>query len=124
MNIVHHAYAACDVFRHGSLKGAVSSEGNDRMNGFKRRIEQAFQCLDVLKVLVNGVLEFKRFPVKPLHPLALLGTAKYPACHVLGFYYKNTEGGHNDMVYLGCASLGGQGDVVNHSVVALIQLPF
>lgn len=81
--------------------------------------ESGFQSLEVFVVLPQLALEFVAVLVELLRPLGLLFAAEDPAAHVLGLQHEDAVAGEEDVVDLGGAVRGIQGDVVQ----ALVGLP-
>ncbi len=67
------------------------------MNGICRYIQKRFKRLYMFVILSEGILELERLLVDPLHPLCLVFPTKYPALHILGFYYEDAKTGYEDM---------------------------
>lgn len=60
-------------------------------------------------------------PVDLLGPLSLAGIAKDPPLHVLGLHHKHAKGRHDNVVDLGGAVFGGQGDVAYQVINGFIE---
>lgn len=56
-----------------------------------------------------------------LRPIALFCVTEDPALHILGFHHKHAIPGDNDVVDLGGAVFGGQGDVLDEVVAGFIE---
>lgn len=82
-----------------------------------------FQGFEVLVVLPQRVLEFEGALVELLRPLRLLLAAEDPAAHVLGLQHEDAVAGEEDVVDLGGAVRGIQGDVVQAVVGLPVELP-
>ena len=70
----------------------------------------------MLVVLMERVLKGECFLEDFLGPLLLLLSAKNPTLHVLCFNNEYSETRDKDMVNLGCAVQGGEGDIMKGMV--------
>lgn len=78
----------------------------------------------MLVVLVERVLKLLEMAVDLLGPVTLICPAKDPTPHVLGFHHKHAIARHNNVIDLGGAVFGGQGDVLNEVVAGFIEKKF
>ena len=123
LDIADKADALGDVGRHFGFEGAAADEGDDRVQVLGVNVKGGFQCLEVLVVLPQRVLELKRALVELLRPLWLPLAAEDPAAHVLRFQHEDAVGREEYVVDLRGAVRRAQGDVVQAAVGLLIQLP-
>ena len=73
---------------------------------------------------MQRVLKFLRILEDLLRPIPLFGVAEDPALHVLGFHHEHAVPGNDDVVDLGGAVFGGQGDVLDEVVTGFIEREF
>ena len=93
------------------------------MQVFGGDAEGGFEGLEVFVVLPQRVLELVAVLGEFLRPLGLLFAAEDPAAHVLGLQHEDAVAGEEDVVDLGGAVGGGEGDVVQAVVGLPVQLP-
>ncbi|MNE56884.1 hypothetical protein D3C80_1518230 [compost metagenome] len=116
------ADALGNVGRHFGLEGAGADEGDDRVQVLRVYPEGGFQGFEVFVVLPQRVLEFEGAFVELLRPLGLLFAAEDPAVHILRFQHENTVHRDENVVDLGGAVRGVQGDVVQAAIGLLVQV--
>jgi len=75
----------------------------------------------VFVVLMQRVLKFLRVLEDLLRPIPLFCVTKDPALHVLGFHHEHPIAGHNDVIDLGGAIFGGQGNVLDEVVAGFVE---
>lgn len=78
----------------------------------------------MISFLVPRMLEFLAMFEHVLGQVALFCVTEDPALHVLGFHHKHPVSGNNDVVDLGGAVFGGQGDVLDEVVKGFIESAF
>lgn len=105
-----------DIGAEIGFEYGVAGEHDEGMKIVIGQIEQGLERLDVAVVLAQRVLEPGFLLENLLGPLALVGTAEDPAGVVLGFDDEDAGGGDQDVVNLGGAIGGWQGDVVEQEV--------
>lgn len=89
-----------------------------------RQAEEFFQGFGVAVVLMQRVLKAELLAIQRLRPLGLLRVAEDPAFHVLRFDHEDAEARDDDVVDLGGAVGGGQGDVVDVDAHLAVQRDF
>lgn len=82
----------------------------------RRYIQCGLQRFNMLIVLVQWVLKFKGLFEDLLCPLFLMFFTKNPTLHILCFDNEYAETRNKDMVNLGCAVQGGEGDIMKGMV--------
>jgi hypothetical protein len=70
---------------------------------------------------VQRVLEFVAGSENFLSPKRLLGAAKNPAFHILGFHHEHAKLGNQNVINLRGAILGGKGYVFDQVVAGLVE---
>lgn len=123
LDVADKADALGDVGGHGGFEGAAADEGDDGVQVLGGDAEGGFQGLEVFVVLPQRVLELVAVLVELLRPLGLLFAAEDPAAHVLGLQHEDAVAGEEDVVDLGGAVRGIQGDVVQAVVGLPVELP-
>ncbi len=109
------------VLRHGRFERRIPHKDHYRKHLLITQVQQVLQCLNVFVVLVQRVLKFLRVLEDLLRPIPLFGVTEDPAFHVLGFHHKDPVLRNDDVVDLGSAVFGGQGDVFDQVVAGFIE---
>jgi len=121
-DVANELAALGNVCRHLRFERAVTDEGDHRVQVLGIHAQGRFQCFEVLVVLPQRVLEFEGALVELLRPLGLLFAAEDPAVHILCFQHENTVHRDENVVDLGGAVRGVQGDVVQAAIGLLVQV--
>lgn len=75
----------------------------------------------MLVILMQQILKLLRVLIDLLRPIPLFGAPEDPPFHVLGFHHEHAVGRDDDVIDLGGAVFGGQGDVADQVVGVLIE---
>lgn len=121
LDVANPAHALGNIGRHCGLEGAAADKDDNRVHRLRADLQHRLQCLQVLVVLVNRVLELKTLLVNLLRPPSLLFTAEDPAAHVLRLQHEEAEGRNKHMVDLRSAVRGDQRYVMQAAVDLTIQ---
>ncbi len=101
---------------HRRLELAVPDEHDQRMDLVLAEVQERFQRLDMLVILVQKILKLELLLENLLRPLALARLTEDPALHVLRLNDEDTVLGHDDLIDLRRAIGRRKGHVADQAI--------